>query len=74
MAVTTERVGRGVAIDESTVCILNGDSEVVAGAGQAWRVSKSEDGAVSVRTVRNPASEHSTAKAEATADSDQLRR
>ncbi len=35
MAVTTERVDRGVAIDESTVCIVNGDLEVVAGAGQA---------------------------------------
>jgi cyanophycinase len=58
-AVATGGVERAVALDESTVLIVDGSqgqgdaSQEVRGAGQAWWVEPAEGG-VAVRTAREP--------------------
>ena len=52
-AVSRGDVDRAVAIDESTVCIVDGDAVEVSGAGQAWWVTTTDDG-VTVRTRPQP--------------------
>ncbi len=51
MAVASGGVERAVALDESTVCIVDGTTRRVHGVGQAWWVERVQDG-VFVRAQR----------------------
>ena len=49
-AVARGALDEAVAIDEDTVCIVDGDEVRTVGAGQAWWLSRSGD-AITLRTT-----------------------
>jgi cyanophycinase-like exopeptidase len=52
MAAETGAVEAGVAIDEDTALIVQGDRHTVSGAGQVWWVARTSDG-TSLRVERS---------------------